>query len=201
MSVSIISLKVPKWWPLEITMVPLPRQANYHCVSRQEKLLSSWRVIQTRRGGRYSFHTHWYSYVFSDQVSPTRFIFFTSQGKLISTQKTGYFPSSSVKPCLDPKVLVEGFLQCMFTIRNGSLWSYIILRFSSYSLSSHFPAVSPPERWITAFTPGTSSVFFYNNCLTISRCCINPIKRVLYTVTSKDVVDSVCKFCAAVCLC
>ncbi|KAI7796207.1 putative guanine nucleotide exchange factor VAV2, partial [Triplophysa rosa] len=25
------------------------------------------------------------------------------EGKLISTQKTGYFPSSSVKPCLDPK--------------------------------------------------------------------------------------------------
>uniref|UniRef100_A0A673H4Z1 Guanine nucleotide exchange factor VAV2-like n=1 Tax=Sinocyclocheilus rhinocerous TaxID=307959 RepID=A0A673H4Z1_9TELE len=34
---------------------------------------------------------------------------FSSQGKLIQTQKTGFFPSSSVKPCLDPKVqeLVE----------------------------------------------------------------------------------------------
>uniref|UniRef100_A0A671R8Y6 Guanine nucleotide exchange factor VAV2-like n=1 Tax=Sinocyclocheilus anshuiensis TaxID=1608454 RepID=A0A671R8Y6_9TELE len=29
---------------------------------------------------------------------------FSSQGKLIQTQKTGFFPSSSVKPCLDPKV-------------------------------------------------------------------------------------------------
>uniref|UniRef100_A0A672KHN6 Vav guanine nucleotide exchange factor 2 n=1 Tax=Sinocyclocheilus grahami TaxID=75366 RepID=A0A672KHN6_SINGR len=28
------------------------------------------------------------------------------EGKLIQTQKTGFFPSSSVKPCLDPKVCV-----------------------------------------------------------------------------------------------
>uniref|UniRef100_A0A671R9F9 Guanine nucleotide exchange factor VAV2-like n=1 Tax=Sinocyclocheilus anshuiensis TaxID=1608454 RepID=A0A671R9F9_9TELE len=29
------------------------------------------------------------------------------EGKLIQTQKTGFFPSSSVKPCLDPKVQVH----------------------------------------------------------------------------------------------
>uniref|UniRef100_A0A8C2G2W8 Vav 2 guanine nucleotide exchange factor n=1 Tax=Cyprinus carpio TaxID=7962 RepID=A0A8C2G2W8_CYPCA len=29
------------------------------------------------------------------------------EGKLVQTQKTGFFPSSSVKPCLDPKVQVQ----------------------------------------------------------------------------------------------
>uniref|UniRef100_A0A7N9B1Z8 Vav guanine nucleotide exchange factor 2 n=1 Tax=Mastacembelus armatus TaxID=205130 RepID=A0A7N9B1Z8_9TELE len=36
------------------------------------------------------------------------------EGKLIQTQKSGFFPSSCVKPCLDPKVKVTTFILCSF---------------------------------------------------------------------------------------
>uniref|UniRef100_A0A671KHZ3 Guanine nucleotide exchange factor VAV2-like n=1 Tax=Sinocyclocheilus anshuiensis TaxID=1608454 RepID=A0A671KHZ3_9TELE len=45
------------------------------------------------------------------------------EGKLIQTQKTGYFPSSSVKPCIDPKVQVQ---QADNLLKSHSSGTYLI---------------------------------------------------------------------------
>uniref|UniRef100_A0A8C1ZHR7 Vav 2 guanine nucleotide exchange factor n=1 Tax=Cyprinus carpio TaxID=7962 RepID=A0A8C1ZHR7_CYPCA len=42
------------------------------------------------------------------------------EGKLVQTQKTGFFPSSTVKPCLDPKVQVQ--------VQSNNLNIYIFFR-------------------------------------------------------------------------
>uniref|UniRef100_A0A8C1D465 Vav 2 guanine nucleotide exchange factor n=1 Tax=Cyprinus carpio carpio TaxID=630221 RepID=A0A8C1D465_CYPCA len=45
------------------------------------------------------------------------------EGKLVQTQKTGFFPSSSVKPCLDPKVQVQ---QADNLLKSYSSGTYLI---------------------------------------------------------------------------
>uniref|UniRef100_A0A673H2T7 Guanine nucleotide exchange factor VAV2-like n=1 Tax=Sinocyclocheilus rhinocerous TaxID=307959 RepID=A0A673H2T7_9TELE len=67
------------------------------------------------------------------------------EGKLIQTQKTGFFPSSSVKPCLDPKVQVHKKMQ--FHNIYVSLLQELVEYYQSHSLKESFKLLDTTLRY------------------------------------------------------
>lgn len=69
-----------------------------------------------------------------------------SQGKLIQTQKTGFFPNNCVKPCLDPKVKYPSNIHINSLTNDSTLFInslMLILLLSPQPLFQSFPSRQP----------------------------------------------------------